>query len=102
MKSLVCRRRGTPTYALRNVHHLLRRWCEKAASGRQGVRRHPTVLVWGAPRTLKAPAAMMNEAQQLGKAVVKPAVGCDGYNLFLAEGGAADQGTGVVLASHRP
>lgn len=39
---------------------------------------------------------MMNEAQQLGKAVMKSALGCDGYNLFLAEGGAADQGTSVV------
>ena len=36
-------------------------------------------------------AAMMNLAQQLGAAVMKSALGCDGYNLFLAEGGAADQ-----------
>ena len=36
-------------------------------------------------------AAMMNLAQRLGAAVMSSALGCDGYNLFLAEGGCADQ-----------
>jgi histidine triad (HIT) family protein len=36
-------------------------------------------------------AAMMNLGQRLGAAVMKSALGCDGYNLFLAEGGSADQ-----------
>ena len=36
-------------------------------------------------------AAMMNLAQRLGAAAVRSALGCDGYNLFLAEGGSADQ-----------
>jgi len=36
-------------------------------------------------------AAMMNRAQQLAKAVMQSALACDGYNLFVADGGAADQ-----------
>lgn len=36
-------------------------------------------------------AAMMNLAQRLAAAVMRSALGCDGYNLFLAEGGCADQ-----------
>ena len=36
-------------------------------------------------------AAMMNKAQQLAKAVMQSELGCDGYNLFVADGGAADQ-----------
>ncbi len=50
--------------------------------------RHSRSLQEVAPETA---VRMMQKAQELGRAIMASDLGCDGYNLFMANGGAAGQ-----------